>query len=112
MFTNPCSRILHSMSDIDKLARATKNSFDKVDKQFAEVRHDMKAMESRLNKRIEGLDKKIGQSQKEIIHEFKALAENIHQDVVGVNKDEISLIQDNQNKLDIRVARVERRVGV
>lgn len=100
------------MNDIDKLATATKNSFDKVDKRFDKVESSMTAMESRLNKKIEGINKKIDQSQKEVIHEFKALAENIHQDVAEVNHNKISLIEQKQLILGKRVAKIEHKVGI
>lgn len=100
------------MNDVNKLARATKNSFDKVDKQFSkvnkqfvEVRRDMKAMESRMDKKMDNI-------KDEIIREFNVVAENIHQDVAGANKDEISLIKQKQTILTKRVTRVEHKVGV
>jgi hypothetical protein len=115
------------MNNVDKLAQATKNSFDKVDAQFIDVNKNMKDMESRINKEIGSVEsrinkkvgsaesrinKKISQSQKEIIYEFKALAENIHHDVAGANKDEISLIKQKQDLLTKRIVTIEHKVGV
>ena len=47
----------------------------------------------------------LDQAKKEIIYEFRAVAENIHKDVAGANKDEISWIKDK-----IRV--IQHHVGL
>lgn len=68
---------------IDKRFAAIDKRFDEVDKRFDEV-----------DKRFTEVNAKIDTMKDEIIREFKVVAENIHQDVAGANKDEISLIKD------------------
>ena len=89
------------MSDVDKLARATKNSFDQVDKRFDQV-----------DKRFNKLERQIKASEKRIINEFKVVDENIHRDVAGANKDEISLLKDHSKDHEKRITRVEHKDGV
>lgn len=75
---------------IDKRFAAIDKRFDEVDKRFDEV--DKRFTE--VDKRFTEVNAKIDTMKDEIIREFKVVAENIHQDVAGANKDEISLIKD------------------
>lgn len=52
------------------------------------------------------------QFKDEIIRGFKVVAENIHQDVAGANRDEISAVQDKQREHEGRLTAVERRAGL
>lgn len=64
---------------------------------------DLKSVETSLRAEI-------SKSEKRIIFEFKALAENIHHDVAGANKDEISAMKDTDTQLDERVTVLEKHV--
>lgn len=73
---------------VDELAQATKKGFD-------EIRGELRTMKD------------------EIIYEFKAVAENIHKDVAGANKDEISLIKDQKiPDHEERIQTLEQKAGV
>ena len=61
---------------------------------------------------IKSLKKDIDDYKKETISHFDVVAENIHHDVAGANKDEISLIIQKQNLLEKKVRIVEQKVGV
>jgi len=49
----------------------------------------------------------IRDSEARVLDEFKAVAENIHKDVAGVNADEISLIQNKQDRHEVRIEKLE-----
>lgn len=59
-----------------------------------------------------GLETTIKESEKRIIFEFKALAENIHHDLAGANKDEISAIKDKNIEQDQEIAKIKAKVGM
>ncbi|MBI3255489.1 MAG: hypothetical protein HYZ63_00795 [Candidatus Andersenbacteria bacterium] len=56
--------------------------------------------------------KQIKASEKRIIFEFKALAENIHNDLAGANKDEISSIKDKVKEHSTDIAIIKEKVGI
>lgn len=74
-------------ADVEAVAVMTKTAFDQVQKQI-------RAMEARM------------------LDEFQAAVENIHQDVAGANRDEISGIQDRQADHEDRLARLEQSAGL
>lgn len=75
---------------VDELAATTHMGFIDVNKKFAQVYKKF----AQVDRRFDEIDTKIDAMKDEIIREFKVVAENIHQDVAGANKDEISLIKD------------------
>lgn len=84
---------------IDELAKTVKIGFDNTAtkddlKKFA-TKDDLKKLKD------------------EIIYEFKAVAENIHQDIAGANKDEISFMKEQQlPDHEERIQVIEKRTGV
>lgn len=71
---------------VDELAHATKRGID-----------DLRAF--------------VEQQAEETRRHFDVVAENIHQDVAGANRDEITLIQDKQHDQEERMSIVEQKVG-
>ena len=53
------------------------------------------------------LEARIQKSLKEVIRHFDVVAENIHRDVAGANEDELSLLKDNGQQVESRVAAIE-----
>lgn len=130
-------KITEVARDVDRLARLTKNSFDRIEakmvtredpkgfttkedlKGFA-TKKDLKkfATKDELKKFATKEDLKkfatkedLNRFKDEIIYEFKAIAENIHVDVAGANKDEISYIKENKiPELEERVTKIEQRI--
>ncbi|MCA9213374.1 MAG: DUF1640 domain-containing protein [Planctomycetales bacterium] len=112
--------------EIDKLAQATQHGFDELRGDMAtmkdelrsemheikaelrseminirdELRSEMSAMKSELRAEMADMKDEIrsemSEVKDEIINEFKVVAENIHQDVAGANRDEITFIKDQQ----------------
>ena len=72
---------------MDELAHATKRGFD-----------DLRAF--------------IEQQAEETRRHFDVVAENIHHDVAGANRDEITLLQDKQHDHEERLAAVEQKIGL
>jgi hypothetical protein len=58
------------------------------------------------------MEEKMNEKTEETKRHFNVVAENIHQDVAGANKDEISLIKDKQQNQEERLTEVERRVAL
>ncbi len=86
-------------NEIAELAKTVKVGFDntatKDDLKKFFTKDDLKAMKN------------------EIIYEFEVIAENIHKNVAGANKDEVSLIKNQQiPDLNDRVKIVKEKVGV
>ncbi len=95
------------MNDIEKLAQATKNGFDHLDKRVGTLEKDVKGLKAD----VKGLESTMNEKFEEVIRHFDVVAENIHQDVAGANRDEISLMKDKHDELEKRVAVVEHKVG-
>lgn len=70
-----------------------------------DIERAVQASEKRINQEAE-------ERKNEIIHEFKAAIETIRADLVGANKDEISVIKDTQRVHTKRIIRLEHRTGL
>ena len=57
-------------------------------------------------------DGKMQQFKEEIISHFDVVAENIHRDVAGANRDEISAIQDKVRQHDTDIIAIKQKVGI
>lgn len=96
--------------EIAELAEAVKVGFDNTAtkgdlKKFA-TKDDLKQLGSQMRYEMKAM-------KNEILYEFKAVAENIHKDVAGANKDEISLMKNQQiPDLNDRLEIVEEKTGV
>lgn len=61
---------------------------------------------------VDGLRDEMKQWKDEIIHHFDVVAENIHRDVAGANRDEISALQDKVRHHDTDIATIKQKVGI
>lgn len=88
-------------NEIAELAEAVKVGFDNT-----ATKDDLKQLGSQMRDEMKAM-------KNEILYEFKAVAENIHKDVTGANKDEISLMKNQQiPDLNDRLEIVEEKTGV
>lgn len=99
--------------DIQELARMVARAFEKVAtkeelKHYA-TKEDLANMKQEI---IEEVTENARKLQKETHFYFDAAVENIHVDLAGANKDEISLIQDKHANHEKRITKLEDRVGV
>lgn len=77
---------------------------------------DLDTWGGELTSRLDRMEKtmatkdELRQMEKRIIFEFKAAVENIHDEMAGANKDEISAMKDKDTDLDQRVTVLEKHV--
>lgn len=61
---------------------------------------------------VNGLRGEMKQWKEEIINHFDVVAENIHRDVAGANRDEISALQDKVQQHDSDIVTIKQKVGI
>jgi len=84
---------------VEDLARVTEAGFQKM-----ATKDDLKQFATKTD---------LKKFKNDIIHEFKAVAENIHKDVAGANKDEISLITEQKlPNHERRIKALEQHAGL
>ena len=88
---------------------ATKGDISRLKKK---VGGDFARLEKKVGDDISRLEKKIDVQKEEMLHEFKLAVEIIRYDLQGANHDAIEQLKDNDKKLDGRVKRLERSVGL
>ncbi len=84
-----------------------------------DLREDLQAdifkVTDRIDTRMEGMeqsiDTKMEQWKDEIVRHFDVVAENIHQDVAGANRDEISMIKDKVQHHDADIAILKQKIS-
>lgn len=96
---------------------ATKGDIEQVREDVhLDVELAVQASEKRVNahtdQKIAEARQEISQSKEEILHEFRAAVELIRSDLAGANKDEISLIKDQQRNHTKRITRLEQRTSL
>ncbi len=104
--------------DIDNLARATKNTFDHIEKNMATkddlkdfaTKDDLKDFATKDDLKDFATKYDLEDFKTDIVHEFKMVATDIHQNASKANEDEISLIKDQKiPELERRVTTLEQR---
>lgn len=89
------------------------------------TQHDLDAWGGELTRRVDGVELRVEKIEKtmatkddlrqlkeEIFHHFDAAVEEIHHDLAGANKDEISFIANKQDDHEHRLRRIEKRIFV
>lgn len=87
---------------------------------YQHVREDIQSLEKRLLQTMEDrfekqevmLEQRFYEFKDEILDHFDAVAENIHLDVAGANKDQISFIKEKTDSHEDRIETLERHAGL
>lgn len=61
---------------------------------------------------VKGLRGEMKEMEERILQHFDVVAENIHRDVAGANRDEISAIQDKVRQHDADVIAIKQKIGI
>jgi hypothetical protein len=70
---------------------------------------DLEQLEQRLDKKLE---LKLEQFRDDILRHFDLTVETIRHDLEGANRDQIQVLLDGKKKLEDRVHRLERHLGL
>lgn len=96
-------------TSIEELAQIVKQGFDRIEENFA-TKEDLQRTKEELRSEFK---QDLHETETNLRHEFNAVAENIHQDVAGANKDEISLIKDQVlPDHEVRIHSLEKQAGL